>query len=503
MRTLLFVATFSLVACSTTGVASKDNDTERSERTSNKSGGTSAAAGGEDQGPAINPKAKLMFEDTVKTYEGQVKAGKVDLAQMDERWKHVAEADDNLAEAVYNRGVIAEKQGKTMDAIAFYKEALQRKPSLKQARENLGVIAQNQGNEDEAAKIYESILQAYPDDASSRARLAEIARRKGDGEKALQLAKEALFRDPKTLQAYKTMMLVNFEQKQFSMARLCALRATKIQENDPEIFFTLGLINLAEKEPAKARVQFKNAINARPDFLPAHLELEKMAMSQEDYAGAEESIRQILRANGKNAEALVDLGVALKGMGQFDKALEAYDAAQKINANIPAIYFNRGLHRCHLRRRGGPNGRPEKAIELFKAYISMAGGGTSLPADHGVFKAMKAEEAVIQRREEDKKAAEEAAKMEAEMKKQEDAAKAAETQQKDADLKKTQGDAKGQPAADPGKGGAAPAGGAATPATGGDTKGGDKKAPDAKKGGAAPAAAGTPAKKGDEPSETP
>ena len=88
-----------------------------------------------------------------------------------------------------------------------------------------------------------------------------------------------------------------------AVARLCALRATKIQENDPEIFFTLGLINLAEKDAAKARVQFKAAVNARPDFLPAHLELAKMAMSQEDYAGAEESIRQILRAGGRRLVA--------------------------------------------------------------------------------------------------------------------------------------------------------------------------------------------------------
>jgi tetratricopeptide (TPR) repeat protein len=413
---LIIIGALVATACTTTGGASKDNDTAKEERHSSggatkSSGGTGQGAAAEvDQGPQINSAAKLAFEDSIKAYDDQSKKGKVDWTQLDERFKHAAEKDDNLAEAVYDRGVIAEKQGKIKEAIELYKDALRRKPSLYQAAENIGVIAQNQGNEKDAEKIFTDIINSYPEAASPRARLAEIARRHGEAEKAIQLSKEALFRDPKTLQAYRTMMLVNFEQKQFSMARLCALRATKIQENDPEIFFTLGLINLAEKEPAKARVQFKNAVNARPDFLPAHLELEKMAMAQEDYAGAEESIRQILRANGKNVEALIDLGIALKGMGQYDKALEAYDQAHKLNPNIAAIYFNRGLvfgAKC-----SNPalpiNGECEKSIELYKQYISMAGGDT-LPNDHGVFKAIKASEAVIAKREEDKKAAEEAA----------------------------------------------------------------------------------------------
>jgi tetratricopeptide (TPR) repeat protein len=485
VRALIIASIALATACATTSGSSTDKDTGGGEKSSgggkSNGGGQKTGAGGAeaDTGPQINSKAKLGFEDAVKALDAQQKGGKVDYAQLDERFKHAAEADENLAEAVYDRGVIAEKQGKTKEAIEFYKDAIRRKPSLYQAAENIGVIAQNQGNENEAQKIYENIISAYPEAASPRARLAEIARRHGESEKAIQLAKEALFRDPKTLQAYKTMMLVNYEQKQFSMARLCALRATKIQEGDPEIFYTLGLINLAEKEPAKARVQFKNAVGARPDFLPAHLELAKMAMVQEDYAGAEESLRQILRTNGKNVEALIDLGVALKGTGQYDKALEIYDQAQKINPNIQAIYFNRGLVYA-------AKGDCPKALELYKAYI--AGGEPS--GDHGVYKSVKLCEAAIAKAEEDKKAAEEAAKMEAEMKKQEDAQKAQEKSQKEEDLKKTQSDAKSDT-----KGGAPPPAEAKKEEP---KKAAPAPAPEKK---AAPAPAPAPAKRTDEPSD--
>jgi Tfp pilus assembly protein PilF len=98
------------------------------------------------------------------------------------------------------------------------------------------------------------------------------------------------------------MMLVHLEQKQYSLARLIALRASKLDDSDPELFQALGIINLAEKEPAKARVQFKKAVEVRPDFLPAHYELARMAFAQEDYQ-RREHLRRI-PGRRKNAQVL-------------------------------------------------------------------------------------------------------------------------------------------------------------------------------------------------------
>ena len=166
-----------------------------------------------------------------------------------------------------------------------------------------------------------------------------------------------------------------------------------------------------------------------------------MAFDQEDYGSAEEHVRRILQANGNNAEALVNLGVAYKGMGQVDKALQAYDAAQKLNSNLPALYLNRGII-------VGLKGDPEKAITYYKQFIQLSGGETSVNANHQVFELIKEQEAVIATREEMKKAEEEAKKMEEEMKKAEDAAKEEERKKKDEEFKKQQEAAKGKAAAD-------------------------------------------------------
>ncbi len=486
-------ASLALTGCQTTGgtTTGKGRDTVAGPRvgTTNANGDVQA-----EVVPQISNKAKLIFEDALKSYETQKKAKSVDYAGLEKKFRAAVDADPNLAEATYNLGVLADRQGKTKEAVSLYKEALAKKPTLRQAAENLAVIAQNNGDEAGAIRIYTDILTNYPDDAGSRARMAEISRRKGDLDKAIELSREALFRDPKTLQAYKTMMQVYFEQKQYSLTRLIALRASKLDDNDPEISYTLGLINLAEKDTAKARTNFKRAVEARPDFLPARYELCRMAFAQEDYKGAEEHLRRILQSNGKNADALLNLGVAYKGMGELDKAMATYDEVQKLNGDMPELYLNRGIII-------GLKGDPEKAITLFKNYLARK-GEAGVGMDHPVHTLIAEQEEVIKKREEDKRIAIEAAKMEEEMKKQEAAAAEEEKKKKEEEFQKQKTDAKGGGAAPDAKGGdpkTAPVGKAPPPAP--EAKKEEPKVEAKKPPSAAPAPAAAPKKTGDEPED--
>ncbi|MBI3185608.1 MAG: adventurous gliding motility TPR repeat lipoprotein GltE [Myxococcales bacterium] len=398
-----------------------------------------------EQVPQVSPRAKLLFEDALKALEVQKKAKAIDYASVERKFQAAADADPSFGEAYYNMGVLAERRGDKKAAKAHYETALRKKPTLKQAAENLAVMAQNEGDEQGAVEVYQDILEKYPDDASSRARLAEILLRRGETERAIELAKEALFREPKTLTAYKVMMQAYYRQKQLSMAKLVALRATKLDENDPEIYYTLGLIAVAENEPAKARLHFKTAVEKRPDYLPAHLVLAKIALKQEDYMGAEESLRRLLQANGNNAETHLNLGVAYKGMGQLDKAMQAYDTAHKLSPNLPQIYLNKGIIIAL-------KGEPEKAIDHFKQFVNLAGGEVAVPADHQVFALIREQEGVIQKRQEEKQALEEAKRMEEEMKRQEAAQQAEEKKKKEEELKKAQHDAKGKAVEEAAKG---------------------------------------------------
>lgn len=372
--------------------------------------------------PPISNRALLLFEDANKAAEAQRRAKTPDYASLERKYQAALEADPKLAEAEYDLGVLAERQGRTDEAIKHYQAALQKKPSLKQASINLAVIAENQGDLPKAIALYQGVLSTHPQDAMSRSHLADIFRRQGDHDKAMDLARQALMRDPKALLAYKVMMLSYLERKQLAMAKLVALRATKIDDSDPELYQTVAMVLLAEGQTVAAKAQLKKAVEVRPDFVPARIELARMALKDEDYPGAEEHLRRILQVNGKSAEAHLNLGVAYKGMGQVDKAMQEYDAAEKLDPNLAAIYLNRGV--ILLRNKDAP----EKAEEYFKKYLSLTGEGAG-GADAPVLALLKEAEQVIQAKAEAKRAEEEAKKLQEAQKAQQEKLKQAEAEE--------------------------------------------------------------------------
>src|SRR5215813_9298467 len=372
----------------------------------------------------VNSRAKRLFDDAVKAYETQKRSNLVDYPALEAKFQAALAEDPNLAEADYNLGVLAERQGKKEEAVDHYQTALKKKPSLKEASENLAVIAQNEGRIPEAVRAYESILTAYPDDAGAHARLAEIYRMNGDHDRAMEMARLALMREPKSLTAQKVMMHSYLDRKQTSLAKLVAQKALKIDDSDPELYYTVGLIFLAEHEPGKAQQQFKKAGELRPDYLPAQVMLAKSALQQEDYPGAEQHLRRILQVSGKNAEAHLDLGVAYKGQGAYDKALQEYDIAEQLNPQLAAIYLNRGiiLHR--------QKDSPEKALENYKKYLLVLGGAVALPADAPVFALMNEAEQLIQAKSDTKRTEEEAKRLELAQKAQQTKLKEAEERER-------------------------------------------------------------------------
>lgn len=383
---------------------------------------TAQTSGKEPAAAPISNTAKARFEDAVKAFDAQKKAKAFDYPTLERKFKLALESDANFAEAHYNLGVIAERQGKHDEARAQYKAALSKKPSLRQASENLAIMEQNAGNVAGAVALYQEVLQRYPDDAQSRARLAEIYRQQGDHDKAMELSRGALMRDPQSTTALKVMIRSYLDRKQLAMAKLVALRGVKLDAADPELHHAVGLILLKEGDKDEARLSFKKALEVRDDYVPSHVALAQLSLDAEDYPGAEEHLRRILQADGKNATAHLNLGIAYKGQGQFDKAMQEYDEAEKLDPELAAVNLNRAvlLHKV--------KDAPERAVELYKKYIAMAGGDVALSAESPVFGLLREAEAIVNAKREAKHAEEQAKQMEELQKKQQAQMQASEKQ---------------------------------------------------------------------------
>jgi tetratricopeptide (TPR) repeat protein len=341
-------------------------------------------------GPSTpNTRAMLLFEDATKAAEAQAKSGARDDAALERRFEAVSQADPTFAEADYNLGVLAERQGKREQAYAYYRSALQKKPSLKPAAEGLARLTRAQGDLVSAIAQWNDVARAFPDDANSRAQLAELYRLTGDHDRAQELARQALIRDPKSLDAYKTLLRSNLDRKQYAMAELVGVRALKISTTDPDLYLAIGDTQMAKGSADKAAAQYQKALEANPSFVPARLALARLALRDEDFTAAEKHLSKAVADGGGTAEVHLDLGVAYRGLGQPDKALAEYEAAEKLQPKLAAIYLNRGIVMQRYKD------APDKSLELYKQYVSLSGGESALPNDAPVLALRREAEALV------------------------------------------------------------------------------------------------------------
>lgn len=390
----------------------------------------------------VTSKSLRLFDDASKAFADQKKVRVFDWALLEKKYQAVVDADDRFGEAYFNLGVVYEHLRRPDDAKRAYRRALAKKPSLRQAAENLAVMAENEGKPGEAAEQYREILAKYPDDGAARARLASLMRESGDHERAMKFAREALMREPQNLTAYKVMMRTYLERNNLNMAKLVALRATRLQQ-DPELYYTMGLIALRENDEPGAIGQFRAALKERDEFLSARIALAAIAVKHRDWLNAGEQYKKIVQYEPKNVAARVNLGLAYRGQGQVDKAMAELDNVLKTDAKNGA----EALYQMGVIFQKSKDA-PEKALEYYKRFLEAKGG--AIEGDHLVYENVRQCEQIIRQMQEAKAEEERAKAQEAERKKLEDQrkreeaekAKAEETAKKQAEKEQRQKEAK-------------------------------------------------------------
>lgn len=365
------------------------------------SGGRPGAAAAE---PALPPRAQRLFEEAVRAEEEQKKLKvPTDWAYLERKWRAVTEAAD-VAEAHYDVGVALEAQGRVEEARAEYERARTLKPSLRQAAVNLAVLLEKQGDLAAAATAYAQCVRDFPEDAVSRARLAVLYLGSGQLDDAWRLAREALVREPGTVDAYRVLARVALERNELDLAKLVAMLAQKLAPRSPEFPWVVGQVLARQGDEPGAQAQFRKALGLRASFLPARYALLDAALKKQAWGAVAEHAAAILAVEPGNAPVQLADGLALRYTGKPDEALAAYARAEKASDDrIPEIHLARGVLLARVKSECAP------ALEELKLYVDRA--GTVLAQGSPLVKLQRDCEAQV---EESRKAAEAAKQLQAE-----------------------------------------------------------------------------------------
>ncbi len=388
----LALALLAIAACATSGGARETTATTSqplspAESTTRKVGGvrasatststasstaTATTAATKAQAPAapkreISPRAQRLFDDAVAAADEQRRLKiPTDWEVLERRWRAVTDAEA-VPEAWFNVGVALEKRRRPDEARAAYRRALEADPALAPAAVNLALLDEPKDPR-EAAQAWTELLRRFPDDPVPRARLASLYEASGQHDAAWKLAREALVHDPRALGAYKVMMRVALERGHADLAQLLAVKAKKLDDSDPEIVAFVGDVLLRQHDEPGAIAQWKKAVALRDDYLPARYALLGSALAKQHWEGVAEQGRAILRSDPDDARVQLALGIAYRYLGQADKALAAYDQAERLSGGkLPEVHLARGVALMKSKDQCEP------ALVELKRYVVSAG----------------------------------------------------------------------------------------------------------------------------------
>ncbi len=364
------------------------------------------AAPGAEAPETVSARALRLFEEAVRAGEEQRKLKvPADWPYLERKWRAVLAAGE-IAEARHNLGVALEAQGRLGEARTEYERALQAKPSLRQSAVNLGVVLEKQGDARGAADVYRALVRDHPEDSVARERLAALYLAAGQVDDAWRLAREALVRDPRSAGAQKVIALVALSRKDLDLAKLVAMRAAKLDGEDPDLPWIAGVVLARQGDDAGAAAQLRKALSLREDHLPARYALLAAAIEKGAWGGVAEESRAILALEPGNANVELAHGVALRHLGKAEESLAALDRAERLaGGKLPEVHLARGVVHARLK------GECEPALEALAAYLRTAG---PVPAEGAAVTRLQRECATIV--EENRKAAEAARQMQEEAK---------------------------------------------------------------------------------------
>jgi tetratricopeptide (TPR) repeat protein len=322
--------------------------------------------------PAAKPEAVEALKEAARS----VRLGQANWDRALERLRTAQQLDPKLWEAFYDEGWILLKQRRAEEAIAPLEKALAIYPTHAATVEALGEAYSAAGRSGDAARVFKSYIDRVGAEAKVPVRVALGAaqRRAGKLDEALETLRGALRLADKKEQpaALNQMALVYLAKQQLELADLVLRKALDVDEKSKaaaDTWNNLGLIALARRRDQEAFAHFDQASRLDPQLVVARRNKAVVYLDCGDYQKAAEELKQVVKADDKDASAWVALGVAERGRGNLDAAGRAYERALDISPTGPdaadALF---DLAILHMEFKKEPN----RAKERFEQFLKTA-----------------------------------------------------------------------------------------------------------------------------------
>jgi tetratricopeptide (TPR) repeat protein/peroxiredoxin len=215
--------------------------------------------------------------------------------------------DPESAEAVYGVGSVYLNQGKNAEAKKYFERALKMHATypdtLANSWNNLGLIAGRNGRLDDAVAYFQEALRLSPDHPIALNNLANAYRQQKQWDQAKKTYEHAIAINPNDADANYGLGMVYAQQDDTARAFALLQQALKARPNYPEALNNLGILYLRTKRRDEAVASFEQSIQTAPDFDQPYLNLARVHLIEGNKEAARAILEKLLARNPKHPTA--------------------------------------------------------------------------------------------------------------------------------------------------------------------------------------------------------
>lgn len=228
---------------------------------------------------------QIAFRDDPESAEALYGVGSVYLNQhksaearqcFERALKLRASYPDTMAHAWNNLGLLAGSEGRTVEAIGDFQEALRLSPDHRVALNNLARAYRVQKQWDDARQAYERVLQLDSNDPDANYGLGMISAQNDDTERAFNFLQRALKSRPVYPEALNNLGILYLRTEHPDEAVATFQESIRVAPGFDQAYLNLARVYADEDAPDKARAVLKELLKQYPDHPTALRMLEQL-----------------------------------------------------------------------------------------------------------------------------------------------------------------------------------------------------------------------------------
>jgi predicted O-linked N-acetylglucosamine transferase (SPINDLY family) len=262
------------------------------------------------------------------------------LAQAEQMYHQVVQADPKHAQAACNLGVIAVQSGWLDRGLLWYQHAIGIDPNFAEGHFNLANAYGKAGQLEAAVSSYRDAVRLRPDLAAGHVNLGRTLIQLGRFPEALAAFEANLKLDPSSAEAHTYLANTKWRLGQQDEALAEIRDALRLNPDCAEAYYCLASIQSAQGKLDDVEKNLRHVLQIRPNFVEAHNNLGITLESKGKLDEAASTLQQALYWNPNFLPAHTNLGLVRLAQGKLDEATRSLQEALRLHPDFMAAHSN-------------------------------------------------------------------------------------------------------------------------------------------------------------------